>query len=172
LETAGNESTQTDFLKRVFANQRRPFTLRMAPMIDMIFLLLIFFLVAARWRPEENFLPFQLPAAQAKGFRPAKPEPMVIHIFATETGCKVQIGQLCAVRIKSRTIETNLAALMGEIEKCMLVQKRFATDPVEIVCDPEVKWEHLAKIYNVFYGAGMSDITFVMTEQPGDAGPK
>ena len=53
---------------------------------------------------------------------------------------------------------------MEEIEKCLLAQKRYAADPIEIVCAPEVKWGHLAKIYNVFFGTGLTDITFRMTE--------
>ena len=164
METAKSQYIQRDFLKGVFARRKRPFTLRMAPMIDMIFLLLIFFLVAAKFRPEENFLPFQLPTAQAQGHRPGKPEPLIIHIFATETGCRVQIGQLQTVQIENQTLEANLAALMEEIEKCLLAQKRYTADPIEIVCAPEVKWGHLAKIYNVFFGTGLTDITFRMTE--------
>jgi biopolymer transport protein ExbD len=155
---------QRDAFNRVFSNRRRPFTLRMAPMIDMIFLLLIFFLVAAKWRPQEDFLPFQLPVAQAQEQRIGKPEPLIIHISATQTGCQVQIGQSDAVQIENQTIEVNLAVLMEKMEKCLLAQKRFATDPIEIICEPEVKWEHLAKIYNMFFGAGLTDITFQMTE--------
>ena len=165
LKTAEkNESMQRDVFKGIFTSRRHPFTLRMAPMIDMIFLLLIFFLVAAKFRPEENFLPFQLPTAQAQGYRPGNPEPLIIRIWPTETGCRVQIRQLQAVQIENQTIEANLAALMEEIKKCLLAQKRYAADPIEIVCSPEVKWEHLAKIYNVFFGAGLTDITFRMTE--------
>jgi biopolymer transport protein ExbD len=74
----------------------------MAPMIDMIFLLLIFFLVAAKWRPQEDFLPLQLPAAQARPSALGKPEPLILHIFATKTGCKVQIGQLQTVGIENQ----------------------------------------------------------------------
>lgn len=155
---------QRDVFNEVFSKRRRPFTLRMAPMIDMIFLLLIFFLVAAKWRPQEDFLPFQLPLAQAQEQSIGKPEPLIIHIFATQAGCQIQIGQSGAVQIENQTIEANLAALMEKMEKCLLAQKRFATDPIEIVCEPEVKWEHLAKIYNTFFGAGLTDITFRMTE--------
>jgi len=136
----------------------------MAPMIDMVFLLLIFFLVAAKWRPQEDFLPFQLPLAQAQEQRIGKPEPLIIHISATQAGCQVQIGQSDAVQIENQTIEANLAVLMEKIESSLLAQKRFATDPIEIVCEPEVKWEHLTKIYNTFFGAGLTDITFQMTE--------
>ena len=155
---------QRDGFNRVFSNRRRPFTLRMAPMIDMVFLLLIFFLVAAKWRPQEDFLPFQLPLAQAQEQSIGKAEPLMIHIFATESGCQVQIGQSDAVQIENQTIEVNLAVLMEKMKSSLLAQKRFATDPIEIVCDPEVKWEHLAKIYNTFFGAGLTDITFQMTE--------
>lgn len=136
----------------------------MAPMIDVIFLLLIFFLVAAKWRPQEDFLPFRLPAAQAQQKQFGRPEPLVIYVFATETGCRVQAAQMHTVRIEGRTIEADLAVLMDKMRDCMLAQKRFAGDPVEIVCSPEVKWEYLAKIYNMFFGAGLTDITFRMTE--------
>lgn len=155
---------QRDVLKRVYVGQRRTFSLRMAPMIDVIFLLLIFFFVAAKWRPEENFLPFQLPTAQAQGQQLGKPEPLIIYIEATQTGCRVQVGQLYTVQIENKEIETDLAVLMGKIEKSLRRQKRFATDPIEIICGPEVKWEHLAKIYNMFFGAGLTDITFQMVE--------
>jgi biopolymer transport protein ExbD len=136
----------------------------MAPMIDVIFLLLLFFFVAAKWRPSEEFLPFRLSAAQAPAINIAKPEPMVIHISATQTGCEVQIGRLQTVRIENESIEENLAALLEEMKNCLLAQKRFTADPIEIVCTPDVKWDHLAKIYNLFYGAGLTDITFQMTE--------
>jgi len=159
-----NESLQRDVFGRLNSHRQRLFTLRMAPMIDIIFLLLIFFLVAAKWRPEESFLPFQLPAAQAQDHRIGRPEPLIIYILATEAGCQVQMGQFSAVQIENQTIEANLAALMGKIEQCLLAQKRFATDPIEIICSPQVKWEHLAKIYNMLFGVGLTDITFQMTE--------
>jgi len=159
-----SQSIQADIFKTVFANRKCPFTLRMAPMIDMIFLLLIFFLVAAKFRPKEDFLPLQLPASQAGDWRIGKPEPLIILISQTQTGCQVQIAGLHTVRIENQNPEADLAVLMEKIRDCITSQKRFADDPIEIICTPEVKWEHLAKIYNMFYGAGLTDITFQMTE--------
>ncbi len=155
---------QADVLKRVFGNRRRAFSLRMAPMIDVIFLLLIFFLVAAKWRPEENFLPFQLPAAQAQVRKVGKPEPLIIHISAAQNSCQVRIGGLYSIQIEVQTIEADLAVLMEKMKDCLVAQKRIAGDPIEIVCAEQVKWDYFVKIYNVFYGAGLTDITFVMTE--------
>ncbi|HUS74166.1 MAG TPA: biopolymer transporter ExbD [Sedimentisphaerales bacterium] len=159
-----NHSMESGILARLNNSQRHRFSLRMAPMIDMIFLLLIFFFVAAKWRPAEDFLPFQLSAAHARNISIGKPEPLIIHISSTQTGCKVQIGELHTVRIENENIEANLAVLIETMNKCLLAQKRFAADPIEIVCAPEVKWDHLAKIYNMFFGAGLTDITFRMTE--------
>ena len=133
-------------------------------MIDMIFLLLIFFLVAANWRPKEDFLPFQLPSAQAHGARIGAAEPLMIYIMATQTGCQVRIGESYTVEIENGTIEANLASLMGKLNECMLKQKRFVSDPIEIVCGPKVKAEYWIKIWNVLEGLGLSDITFQMTE--------
>ena len=159
-----SETVSGDAFRRIFASRRPVFTLRMAPMIDMIFLLLIFFLVAAKWRPPEDFLPFQLPAAQAQDISLAKPEPLEIYISATQSGCQVQIGQFPVVQIEDQAIEADLVTLMEQLRKNLVAQKRFASDPIEIVCQPQVKWQHLAKIYNVFFGAGLTDITFRMTE--------
>ena len=164
MNKAGCQMQRQPILQQAGVSRRRYLTLRMAPMIDMIFLLLIFFLVAAKWRPEEEFLPFRLPVIETQEHNVGKPEPLMIHIFATDTGCKVQIGLLHTIQMDEQTIEEDLATLMEKMRDCMLAQKRFASDPVEIVCGPEVKWEHLAKIYNIFFGAGLTDITFQMTE--------
>ena len=158
------ESTQINILKKIRSRRKRPSTLNMAPMIDMVFLLLIFFLVAAKFRPKEDFLPLQLSAAQIQGTGIGKPEPLIIQIIATQTGCEIQIGQLHTVRINDGDIEQDLAVLLEKITDSLAAQKRFAADPVEIVCDAGVKWDYLAKIYNVLYGAGLTDITFRMTE--------
>ena len=136
----------------------------MTPMIDLIFLLLIFFLVAAKWRPLENFLPMQLPAAEAHQESFGRPEPLTIRISDTLTGCLVEIGSE-TVQIDNETIEADLALLLETTNKCLLAQKRYVYDPVEIICAPQVKWDHLAKIYNILVGAGLRDITFQMTEQ-------
>ncbi|MBW8001038.1 MAG: hypothetical protein FVQ80_03345 [Planctomycetes bacterium] len=163
METSKPESMQTRIVKSI-SERREPFSLRMAPMIDIIFLLLIFFLVAAKWRPQESFLPFQLPTAQADMATIAKAEPLLVYIIATETGCKVSMGQTETIEIQDQSIEENLAALMEKMKNTMIEQKRYTSDPVEIICQPDVKWEYVSKIYNVFFGAGLTDITFTMTQ--------
>jgi biopolymer transport protein ExbD len=136
----------------------------MAPMIDVIFLLLIFFLVTAKWRPQEDFLPLKAATAQAAEEPLARPEPLIIEISPAAEGCEVQIGRCETVGVGSQNLDADLVLLMQQLQNCLTQQKRFTSDPVEIVCGPDVKWEYLAKIYNVFYGMGLTDITFAMTE--------
>ena len=153
-----------DNFNRLFAGGSGKFTLRMAPMIDMIFLLLIFFLVAGNWRRQEDFLPFKLPVAQAMVIPTAKPEPLEIQIESTDAGCTVTIGQFDTVFINYSDIEKSLAVLVETLNDVMIRQRRYVSDPVEITCGQNVKWEQLAKIYNLLFGMGLTDITFMMTE--------
>ncbi len=161
-----SENIRGRVLAGLSVGRKRSPGLRMAPMIDIIFLLLIFFLVTAKWRPEESFLPFQLPTANAAHSQFGKAEPLVINISATIGGCKVRIGGAGAIEINDANIEADLVAMMEELSNCIIEQRRLASDPIEINCGPSVKWEHLAKIYNLFFGAGLTDITFAMTEHP------
>ncbi len=163
---------KANIFSRQNCSRRSKTGLRMAPMIDMIFLLLIFFLVAAKWRPKEDFLPMQLATAGFSTQAVGKPEPLLIQITQADAGCRVQISTFPVVDIPAQNPEHALATLMEKTRQCLLEQKRYATDPVEIICAPDVKWENLAKIYNVFVGMGLTDITFVMTETPSDASVK
>ena len=83
--------------------------------------------------------------------------------MAASNGCTVRIGQADVIQIDDGSIEADLATMTEKMEASLLAQKRFADDPVEIICGEDVKWEHLARIYNVFFGAGLTDITFRMT---------
>jgi biopolymer transport protein ExbD len=168
VQIFGNSNKGKSILNGKIGLRRPGIGLRIAPMIDMIFLLLIFFLVAAKWSPQEDFLPLQLPVASASTVvgPTVKPEPLTIQITPTNAGCRVQIGSSRAVDIPSQNPEQGLASLMEQTKQCLLEQKRYATDPVEIVCAGKVKWESLVRVYNVLNGMGLTDITFQMTESP------
>jgi biopolymer transport protein ExbD len=167
-------NNRRSIFNRTFALRRPAIGLRIAPMIDMIIILLIFFIVAVRWRQQENFLPLQLPTANAGTVAQTavKPEPLSIQITPTSAGCRVQIGASYAVDIPSQNPEQGLASLMEQTKLCLLEQKRYATDPVEIICAGKVKWENLTRIYNVLNGMGLTDITFQMTEPPKNDKPE
>jgi biopolymer transport protein ExbD len=166
VQIFGNSNNGKSILNGKIGLRRSAIGLRIAPMIDMIFLLVIFFLVAAKWSPQEDFLPLQLPTANAgtAAGPTVKPEPLTIHITPTNAGCRVQISVSHIIDIPSQNPEQGLASLMEQTKQCFSEQKRYATDPVEIICAAQVKWENLAQIYNVLYGMGLTDITFRMTK--------
>lgn len=164
MEASGDIGIRSRVLGRISERGRGGFSLRMAPMIDMIFLLLIFFVVAAKWRPQEDFLPFRLPTASAAAPIVGRADPLLLHISPSGNGCAVSVAGSEAVELSEENFDAGLARLMGMMGRVMHSQKRTTSDPVEIVCDREVRWENVAKVYNLLCSAGLSDITFEMTE--------
>ncbi len=54
--------------------------LNLTPLIDVVFLLLIFFLVATRFAQEDRELPVQLPAASSAMPMTMEPQELVVNI--------------------------------------------------------------------------------------------
>ena len=84
------------FLKK----RRFPFTrprhsgirLQMVPMIDVVFLLLIYFLLTANFRTSEGFLPAQLPQQTQAAARSMVFDPLTLYLdSALDDSCLVQI---------------------------------------------------------------------------------
>ena len=139
--------------------KKRGFVLQMTPMIDVIFLLLTFFLLTANFRTPEDFLPIRLPDKQASQI-PSIIEPLSISIAATQTGLQVQIADLNAVAIENATLERGLADFATKLINTIESQQRTPDDPVEISCTDEVTWDHLVKIYTILNAMGIENITF------------
>lgn len=154
-----------DTVSGVF-KQDRPFDFgfRMLPMIDMLFLLLIFFLLTMQFRPVESYLPFQLPAAGAESPPIGKAEPLSLNLTSRGDGCRIQIGHTKAIAIDANSIDADLTTVANRLAAVLKEQKRTAADPVEFVCDRGVEWQYIAKLYNILYGMGIKDITFRMTD--------
>ena len=134
-------------------------SLKMTAMIDVIFLLLIFFLVAARFRPMEDFLPVNIPGQRTDQSMLAI-EPLEIFIE--------QAGNTCRIIIDKTTVEITDSAgreiLRSELENVLKSQGRFLNDPVEIICSENVPWQSVVSVYDTLYGAGLDDIHFRLVE--------
>ena len=160
-------------LKRLQKQKRRRFSLRMAPLIDVIFLLLIFFVLTAKFRAQEQFLPIKLGDNDAEVQSFGVVEPLEIYIAssvpntfneADYKGCAVQIAGLETIPIEDVTVDEALTVFANKLTEVFDAQKRTPADPIEITCDDDVSWDYLVKIYNVLYAMGAADITFAMTE--------
>jgi biopolymer transport protein ExbD len=131
---------------------------RLAPLIDVIFQLLIFFFISAQFRPQEAVLPLGLVAARANGLA-AIVEPLTVYILSTPEGCKMQIEEE-TVNITARNIEHDLTCFVEKFAGILKEQKRVLCDPVILVLDDDIQWDYVAKIYNLLYGLGVKDLTF------------
>jgi biopolymer transport protein ExbD len=139
--------------------KKRGFILQMTPMIDVIFLLLTFFLLTANFRTPEDFIPIKLPDKQSPQ-TPSIIEPLSIIIASTPIGIDVEIANIETVPIENTTLNDGLAAFAGKLKNTIETQQRRTDDPVEILCGDNVSWDHLIKIYHILHAMGIDNITF------------
>lgn len=164
MEPNHNTTIQQILSQRWRKRNAQKIRLQMTPMIDVIFLLLTFFVLTAKFRLPEDFLFLRLPKAstQTAGFNVV--EPLTVRIMANANGCVVEIAGSETITIENTAIEAGLGDFAEKLMAISQKQKRTAADPVEIECANNVNWDMLAKIYNVMYSMDISDITFIMNE--------
>lgn len=163
-----NEQHNDDMItmrpSRLGRSRGKGLSLQMLPLIDIIFLLLAFFVLTAKFRLPEDFLGLKLPSGVENAESFAIIEPLEIELTEAGAGCLVTIGGVETTEIVEDSIETGLAAFAIKFRNVADSQKRYAEDPVEIRCDDSIEWDYLVKIYNMLQAMGISDITFHMNE--------
>lgn len=162
-----HSQTKSDLRSRVLAGlsrRRRGGALQMTPMIDVIFLLLTFFVVTARFRTPELYLPVELPdKPQAGAVRPAIIEPLRMNIRQGEQGSLVAFGDR-QIALSAESPEAGLVSLAELVPQVFELQHRISSDPIELVCDDRVPWDTVVKVYDLLQTIGASNITFVLSE--------
>ena len=143
---------------RLHRHKRRGLGLRMTPMIDVIFLLLTFFVLTAQFDSPEQALPLVF-SADAATQRPPSPT-LELSIEPHPDGCIVHIADE-SIEITEHMPAEGLAVLIAHLQAT--VADDDAGDPsIRLLCDDAVSWALVTKIYDVVYGLGARDITFVM----------
>ncbi len=156
-------------LRRILGKQkfRRKSALRLqaTAMIDVIFLLLTFFVLTARFNRPEQFLSMKVPTAAAKTSGPVLIEPMEIKISTSQPGAFaaiISIGGGREVSLSQSDIERGLAEFANGVFAELETGSRTVDDPVRLICSQEVSWDIFVKVYNVLYSMGIEDITVDM----------
>jgi biopolymer transport protein ExbD len=119
-------------------------SLSMTPLIDVVFLLLIFFLVATRFAEEERELDLKLPTASQA--RPLVEKPKDIQLSIDEAG-RYYLGQQ-----RNMTLEEIEAALASAAANNPLSQG------VVIRAHQGCRWNDVAKALNACQRAGLLDV--------------
>lgn len=132
---------------------------RFAPMIDMSFLLLVFFMTTTRFSPPEGMLSSQMPAYGAGGTGPAVAlplTPLVMRVApagADGSGLSISIDRFESAPRDLTGLPEYLAAVLTE--------PGFDADtPMIIVADDAVQWDHVVSAWNSALRAGWKNIAF------------
>ena len=132
-------------------------SLNLTPMIDIVFLLLFFFLVVSRFAPREGVLPTQIPARAAAAPTDVPRTPLRIRLVADGTQ-----AEPCMATI-DRFHETPIAmsALVAALEQIRDQGIGFdAQTPVHLVAGDHIAWDHVVNAYNATMAARFEKVYF------------
>jgi len=126
--------------------------LRMAPMIDVVFLLLIFFMCATRWKATEANLPTNLP----KGIESGPPPPpkdidhIIIRVKTAGAGVSLRLNEFRCSSVEDLS------------RRLFLLRKELAglDVPVIIDADRDVQFQNVITVLNTALKADFEDVSF------------
>ena len=126
----------------------------MTPMIDVIFLLLIFFICTASFQPPEEILPTRLSLpGDIESDVPIDPEVLdldqiVVKVLWRAGRAQWQINQVDYDRL------AQVRAVLGEVKKVKVDL------PVILDVDPPVPMENVIDVYDLCRGVGLERVQF------------
>lgn len=131
-------------------------SLNLTPMIDVVFLLLFFFLAATRFQALEGMLPAHLPRRTAAAA--AVPRTPIRIRFVTSPAlpaeCQVTIDQFAEV-------PQSLDRLVHALEHIRDNEPGFGPGtPVHLLASDDVRWDHVVDAYNAALAARYERVFF------------
>lgn len=137
--------------------------LNLTAMIDVVFLLLVYFVVTANFNPDEGILTSKLPASTgepaARAPRPPRQPLRIVLSAAGHHGYRLRLGGM-------QQAPRDFAHLIDLLERLQHDPDRgrtgaFAPDnPVIIQTDGRVRWQHVVDAFNAAVTARYSDVRF------------
>jgi biopolymer transport protein ExbD len=139
---------------------RLPIGLRMTPMIDVIFLLLTFFILTAKFQEPEQLLPVFVGKTSTRPVT-AKEKPLKIYIEALPHGCRLRVENRTEITLDGKKPQEALLVLAQKVQQAI---ENTGPVPVELYCQDAVAWDIIVKVYDVLYALGADSITFRIEE--------
>ncbi len=141
---------------RRFARPRNPIAVNIAPMIDMTFMMLIFFLVTRTIQQPEGILSSRMPADRGAVAVALPVSPVVIRLSGSGPE-----GEGCSIRIDGFDVAPidflQLADALAEIQK----KPGFDADtPIVVAADATVRWDHVVNAWNAAVRCEYRNIAF------------
>ncbi len=127
-------------------------------MIDVVFLLLVFFLLSANFRPKEGFLLTELPRRITRS-QGSEVEPMVINLTSRFDGsCLIEIDGCEPVAVPAGS--GGFAELGDKLLMINHQKGRNVDDPIKISPGTGTNWGHTVKLYDSLCRKHFSNIIF------------
>ena len=123
-----------------YTRRRRAPAIQIVPLIDILAILLIFFIVTTTFRKQTPQVIIELPRSSTAREAPGAEEPVLVSV---EAGGRVDVG--------GRIVE--LAALRGALEELVRGAK-----PVGLQIDRRVPFETVVKVLDAFREAGVPNL--------------
>jgi len=140
----------------IFTDRREPLDVKMTPMIDVVFLLLIFFVWTASFQIVEHVLPSSISEVSGSDApNPNEPPPpeadfddVVVRILWTETGARWRVG------------EESFDALSGVRAK--LARIFAVNDAAPVIIDPDAATPlgNVIDVYDLSREVGFREVQF------------
>jgi biopolymer transport protein ExbD len=131
------------------SRQPEPAAMQLAPMIDIVFLLLIFFIVTWQFSRSETELNVAVPTAE-EGSELNRPKgEIIINVLPDGT-----------IRVEGATVD-----LHQLLEKLAAIAKQFKNQPVRIRGDGNVAYQRIVEVIDTCQKAGIWNISFA-TQRP------
>jgi biopolymer transport protein ExbD len=134
------------------SRQPEPAGMQLAPMIDIVFLLLIFFIVTWQFSRSETELNVSVPTAE-EGSELNRPKgEIIINVLADN-----------AIRVEGVTVDLNQLQ-----DKLAAIARQFENQPVRIRGDGKVAYQRIVEVIDTCQKAGIWNISFA-TQRPTPA---
>lgn len=125
--------------------RREPLGLDLTPIIDVVFILLIFFLVTSVFKKEELALMLDLPKANAKELA-VKKEQIFIELSVDKLAIK-------GIEVSFESLEDNLKAIENK------------NDAVIVRIDKKVHYERVVKVLDLLQKYSLNNLALVTNEE-------
>ena len=137
--------------------------LNMSSLIDVTFLLLIYFLATSTIQPKEKDLPMTLPSA-SQGGSPVEVDPMLIAVNNTDTGFSIVVQKVEQLDTNVVGKERKLPLLLDNLTVYSSGARSGGAEPiVNLFIDPELPQQVAIDVLNCLREAAINTVTF--TEQ-------
>lgn len=128
--------------------------LQMTSMIDVVFLLLIYFVITANFTIDEGTLIATMPGNSAQD-RPDEDLDPPVNIELTSA----DDGVTYAIVINGQRVD-NATALQGYMKNRVQTAQMAIDDVVQIKPQGVVRWQHVVNVFNACVGAELENVGF------------